>query len=129
MKERMNKNIFCFVFVVFFCIVTIGCVSTQRDYYVEDTVEQLNASEPIRIIDLNNYERAFQTIGHVRIKASEAYPPEMIMSRLKKEGRRMGGHALNDVTQKTIPKKFPRFFDYLNFYDVIWSAEVVRWDD
>jgi hypothetical protein len=81
----------------------------------------------MRIIDLSNYDRPFETIGHVRIKSSRAYPPEVIMQRLKKAGRRMGGHALNDVTQRALPKKFPSFFDYLNLYDVVWSAEVVRW--
>lgn len=117
----------CFVFALCISVLVCGCVSTQRELYTDRRCEPPAADYQMRIIDLNNYDRPFETIGHVRIKASRAYPPEMVMKRLKKAARRMGGHALNDVTQQTLPRRFPALFDYLNFYDVAWSAEVVRW--
>jgi hypothetical protein len=109
------------------CVVLTACISTDRKLYVDEPLQPTPAETPIRIIDLSNFERPFETIGHVGIKAAETYSPQSVMRRLQSECRKMGGDALNDVTQKPLQKKFPRFFDYLNFYDVIWTAEVVRW--
>ncbi len=113
-----------------FCIITIsGCISTRVTLYEEVETDSTLRDNSVKIIDLAHVDRAYKVIGYIEIKASELYGTESIFRRMRKRAHKMGGDALSDIIQQPVDKKFPFFFDYLNLFGNIWSAEVIVWQD
>ena len=125
-RVRIRKNV-----VIIFCLLILlsGCVSTKVTSYEEGERASYPPDYPITVIDLAHEVRPYTVIGYVEIKASELYGTETIFKKMRKRARRLGGEALSDIIQQPVDKKFPFFFDYLNFYGNIWSAEIIAWED
>ena len=121
-----KKNLFIVVCLLFFLS---GCISTKVTSYEEVERASFPQDYPIKVIDLAHELRPYTVIGYIEIKASELYSTETIFRKMRKRARRLGGNALSDIIQQPVDKKFPFFFDYLNFYGNIWSAEVIAWED
>jgi hypothetical protein len=116
--------------LLFLCSALLsGCVSTSIERYSDIPYEQNKDVKSLSIVDLRNTERPFEVIGYVQIKASEVYTPLQIMKKIDSIAKKMGGDAVSDLSQTILPKKFPHFFDYLNFYHSRWSAEIIVWQD
>ena len=127
MIPLISKN-FLF-FVCFPSIILSGCISTKVTSYEEVKRDPYPKDHLIKIIDLTQVRRPYEVIGYIEIKASELYSTESIFRKMRKRACKLGGDAISDIVQQPIDKKFPFFFDYLNVYGNIWSAEVIAWED
>jgi len=118
------------LFMVFCLLILLsGCISTKVTSYEEIERASCPRGYPIKVIDLAHEPRPYTVIGYIEIKASELYSTETIFRKMRKQARTLGGDALSDIIQQPVDKKFPFFFDYLNFYGNVWSAEVIAWED
>ena len=115
--------------IVCLLILLSVCLSTKVTSYEEVERASYPQDYLIKVIDLAHELRPYTVIGYIEIKASELYSTETIFRKMRKRARRLGGNALSDIIQQPVDKKFPFFFDYLNFYGNIWSAEVIAWED
>ncbi len=118
------------LFVSFIMLLSLnGCISTKIDRYTETDYPKNTSPYSVSIVDVRQVDRSYEVIGHVHVKASEVYTPTQMMHTFQKICKRMGGDAISDLSQKPLPQKFPAFFDYLNFYSTLWSAEIIIWKE
>ncbi len=125
MKTKLQRVV-CYLLLLL-CIN--GCVSVSVTNY-EDAKRQPKPKDfNVKVLDLANVEREYKTVGNIELKLSELYSAEGAFARIRKIAGKMGGDAVSDVSQTHLPDKFPIFFDYLNFYASLWTAEVIVWEE
>jgi len=124
---QKNFTIMYRLIIILLFLSMSACATVSVDRYEDIKRPSKSHQEHIKITDLNNENRKFQTIALVVLKVSDIYTPNMALKKLRKVASEIGGDALSDITQKRIPKKFPTFLDWLNFYKDVWTAEVLVW--
>lgn len=121
------KNRKRILFTIICVALMYGCVSVKTKSYVA-SLQPAQDNQSLPFVDVNDLRVPYRVIGYIEIKSSDVYEAESIMRTMQKKARAMGGDAISDLVQEPIPKRFPFFFDYLNFYNNKWSAEVIVWD-
>ncbi len=120
----MKKNAGIFFLVLFFS----GCAVSSYYEYEDGVISEKHdivSYDGVKVADSSDLQKPFVAVGEIKLFVPEWYSYESAVSKLRKTAFENGGEALSDITQSKLPKKFPRFLDWLNIYTTLWTAEVI----